>query len=188
MSSDALEIDRRVDHLRTLGPVRIGKGPNHPTEPNAELVPYFRQLLTDFPFLAGIEDYTTFIARYGGLAIADFEHNIVLDIFGIAQVSTNILQYPASPIGPDGFFSFASGQFWPQGEGKMRDIITCVFLFDSTGSRRPGIHKQFLIPGPPPPAPIQFRRTEPRWCWPSFLVWLDWLVLNRGICDAVPAE
>lgn len=181
------QIDELVSRMHTLGAVRVGKGPYHPTEPAIDLEPHFRQLLATFPFLASIQDYTTFIGRYGGAAVADFDNNCVIDIFGIVNLSSNLLDYPGSPLDTNGFYSFASGQFWPHGPGKMRDIITCSFMFNSTEPHTPGVYRQILIPGSRS-GPIHFRRTAPELCWPTFSAWLEWIIQNRGAVTSIPAE
>jgi hypothetical protein len=181
------EIDHLVGLLRMLGPVRVGAGPRHPSEPDPTLVRAFNRLLAEFLFLTYARGYLEFLARYGGASVAAFDQNLVFDIFGIANCSTNLLDYPVSPLDSDGWFCFANGQFWPHGTGKMLDIVTCAFSFDATGNRQPGVYRQFLFAGRPPPAPIEIRETENECLWPDFPAWLTWLIQNKGVCSDLPS-
>ena len=186
MTDAEAEIDALVEQLQATGPVRIGTGPYHPSKQDESLSSAFRELMKEFPFLAGMRGYPEFIGRYAGASVAAFDQNMVFDIFGITTCSSNLLEYPVSPLDQDGWFSFASGQFWPAGKGKMLDIVTAAFSFDASGTRTPGVYRKLLIPGPPPPAPIQFQRTSNESFWPDFTSWLSWLVRNRGVRLEMP--
>lgn len=186
MTEIEAEIDSLIGQLQSLGPVRIGTGPQHPATPDVSLVPALVRLMEDFPFLTGVRGYPEFIGRYAGASAAAFDQNMVFDIFGITTCSSNLLEYPVAPLDQDGWFSFASGQFWPTGKGRMLDIVTAAFSFDTTGTRTHGVYRKLLMPGPPPPAPIQFQKTSNESFWPDFTSWLSWLVSNRGVRPVLP--
>jgi hypothetical protein len=163
-----MDIHSLIGKMASLDGADIGRGPRHPTDPDPELAAIVEKFFAEYPFLRKDQGYVDFIECYAGAFINSQENDLVIDIFGLSKVSTNLLYGEDDIIDEDGFLGICGIAIGiDRGPGLDKEIIGGGFSFDATQSRRPGIYRHLIV------APTE-------WYCEIFLELLDTLIEKRG--------
>jgi hypothetical protein len=163
-----MDIHSLIGKMASLDGAVIGRGPRHPTNPDPDLAPVVEKLFVEYPFLRKDQGYVDFIECYAGAFINSQEDDLVIDIFGLSNVSTNLLYGEGDIIDEDGFLTICDIAIGiDRGPGLDKEIIGIGFSFDATQSRQPGIYRYLIN------APVD-------WYCKTFLELLDAIIEKRG--------
>jgi hypothetical protein len=163
-----MNIHSLIGKMASLEGAVIGRGPRRPINPDTDLAPVVEKLFVEYPFLRKDQGYVDFIECYAGAFIDSQEDDLVIDIFGLSEVSTNLLYGEDDIIDKDGFLGICSIAIGiDRGPGLDKELIGGGFSFDATQSRRPGIYRHLIN------APVG-------WYCETFLELLDALIEKRG--------
>lgn len=134
-------IDHLVDRLSRLSGATIGRGPDHPREPDPSIADRVTNFLDRYPALGRDTGYVTFMWKYAGASVYPPDESMFASILGFADGETNIEDDLEGPvIDDDGFLFFADWGYHTDLDGRL-DSHGHSFLFDVSDSRRPGIHR-----------------------------------------------
>jgi hypothetical protein len=154
--------------FRQLPGAILDHGPDHPLSPDAErereVEAYFRR----YPFLLADSGYVAFVRRY--LWAGTEGDNVGIHVY--APVSEVYDPYWNNPLDEEGFFTFATSEYWLLGHPGRQNNIALGFGFDSTGDHRKGVYRSAMLAS----------REQVPWSWycETFAEWLERIIQRRG--------
>jgi hypothetical protein len=151
----------------------VGQGPEHPTHPNPELKAAVDGFLEEYPFLYNDAGYVEFLKSYAGAHVNWPDDELVVDIFGFTEVSTEFTEGEDPIIDKEGYLTFCLEFFRVQPGSEIESIQILTFAFDATLQRRPGIYRQVV--GKRPGDPV-----TTAWYCDTFLEFLRDLIDKQG--------
>lgn len=132
-----------------LDGAQVGSGFHHPEHPDPDLAQITQEFFSRFPFLKKDQGYVDFMETYAGAFLYVPGENLSIDLFGLSDVSTHLIEGEGELIDDDGFLAICDICV-PINEktGASGDSIGFGFSFDTTLSRRWGIYRH--LPNKPP--------------------------------------
>jgi hypothetical protein len=155
-----------VERLQELGHLEVGFGPRHPVAPNPTIAGNLEMFFAQYPFLRQDQGYVDFLECYAGLYLERPDDELILDIFGFTDVSSNIMGLEGPIVDNDGFLTFCDGTVRSTETNNVAELCPLSFSFDATQNRTKGVYYT--------------TRQSNYWYCESFLDWLEIIVTTRG--------
>ncbi len=177
----AVDIDDLMTRFARLSPAaQIGRGPAHPSEPDADLVERLERWLEQHPFLRREPTYIAFLQRYAGAVVDDPEQDLAIDLHGFAGMGCDLdddsdggpLNEEAPGVDGRGFYQFALVRMHTLPDHSFRSSVLMGFSFDASQQRQPGVYRGISTPNGP--------SIEPHWFCASFSEWLERAIQEKG--------
>jgi hypothetical protein len=175
-----LHLDSLVHRFAQLGSsVRIGRGPEHPAEPDDKLAQQTVRWLNAHAFLQRDQGYVTFLKRYSGLEADEKKAGFGIAISGFSgfggflhELGPGKFDDQNPCVTPEGFYPFANtgGRV---DAGPFRGSVLIAFSFDATERRKWGIYREIW--------PRNGTKVEYHWYCETFLEWLENSIRLKGM-------
>lgn len=167
-----MEIDSLMADLARIPGARIGRGPRHPSQPDATAGEKLREFLAEYPAVRTDPGYVEFLECYGGAYLENEDVSQIVDILGFTDASTQMYEMDGPIVDEDGFLLFAQCVYHIEVDGRLVDTQEYDFAFDVTGGRESGVYGLFSARA------VRDNRFE--WHSDDFLSWLAQLVRTGG--------
>ena len=189
--SKRMNIHELISAISQIGETQVGRGPKHPMHPNAELAEIVEAYFQRYPFLKQDQGYVDFMESYAGLFVYRPEYGLAIDVFGFAEVSSDLVLFGddfffqgENDILEDGFLAFCDATFMPEGVApadiSIFDLLGGGFAFKIDGKGVLGIYLAIVSPGTGSDA------VEYEYYCSAFLKWLEILLESQGWLPNTP--
>jgi hypothetical protein len=162
-----MNIDQLIDTFARMKGAEVGRGPQHPVLPDTTISTKLSEFIERYPFILQDNEYIEFLTKYSGAFCVNNQDGLTIDIWGLADGFSNLLDEDGPVIDEDGYCLFAYILF-----NNQSTIDTEVdFKFDATGKRKWGIYRS---------VDDENGKSIADWYCESFLDWLEQLILKNG--------
>jgi hypothetical protein len=174
-----MNLDDLMSKFKALGKDSwVGRGPQHPTDPNLNLAALTQQWLDVHPFLFKDPEYVLFLQCYSGAEIDQAGNGFGIAIAGFSGFGGNLHElgpgkFDASRpcLTEDGFYPFATC-CGTKVLGDFKTFVAIEFSFDATGNRQWGVYRSM--------SRRHGAETKEHMYCGTFLEWLERAIELRG--------
>jgi hypothetical protein len=153
----------------------IGRGPDHPTDPDARPKSRIAHFLEAYPRLADDLGYVEFLQKFAGASIQNDDVSQIIDILGFGDASTDMEEVDGPIVDKDGFLMIAEAVYHIREDGRNVDTLQHAFAFDVTGTRPSGVYHSL--------SSSRLPDEDFHHAFESFAAWLEHLVDHGGWLD-----
>jgi hypothetical protein len=158
-----MSIDELAIRLSHLPGATLGRGPQHPREPDSSIADRVTGFLDTHAALRRDPGYVEFMQKYAGADLSPPDDSLFASILGFAEGVADIEEDMDGPVvDENGFLFFADWGFHAEVDGKLGSHGHS-FMFDASGGRRPGIYRYSWTPS----------ANERAWYADDFTTWLE---------------
>lgn len=181
------ELITLMSDFARMGEATVGRGPDHPTDPNPAVEPPLGEFLRQFPALLQSPDYIAFLRQYGGamLLVPDSTNDRwMVTLPGFWEAENDLVAWNEEGfVGPDadGFLLFAQ-LFHQVSKTEME------FGFFIRAEQRPGVYQTiYRAERASESAELAGKGPRRKWYCASFTEWLARLVhLGEALFEERP--
>lgn len=169
-----MTIEESVARLEGLAGAVVGFGPKHPVRPNPSIDGRIRSFLSEYPELRRDSCYIEFLEKYAGARLENEDYSQIVNIFGFADVSIDMMETDDAPLVTDGYLPFAQCVYHMDTEVQV-DTYEYYFALDVTGAREPGVYRMY--------SDMHSGESPFSWYCSDFCTWLAEFVEKDGFYE-----
>jgi hypothetical protein len=168
-------LDETMRRFGELPGSSIGRGPQHPVNPDPDVAPQVEQFFQDYPALRNDPEYVEFMEKYAGAGLVNEASTQLIDILGFTDAAMEMDAMDGEIVDDQGFLMIADVVYHLRDEGRNLGTIEHSFAYSLAGARPAGIYHSVVTREDPT---VTYARSHER-----FGLWLEDLVSRAGWFD-----